>query len=359
MKFKIILFCFSLVQIAALANDSTFYKSVNMGYYILNDNDPISNQKSYDERKIDDHGLTLFLQMHVEAKFNIFKQTQTTLRFENSCGLYTKGFGSLTKLPKTDADYDYFSYILKDHPDWDNILLYDQVAITKNVNTIYLSNQTKNIIYGLGLRQVNIDGDLNQRGTLLQHEFHKTLNARNFYHKSFLDSSVFKGASINYMAASLFGGYYRRFDIKPKFQLAVAPLVGFWYNSTNDYTINSFSPYLKLNVNAGLGKTIFDDVKRFQVGYQFYFEPNERMQMYSDLGTLGNNALMLDINLGGKKAATLEQCTKWFMLYKLNVFSMHLPFGKIDDTIMNYKTNGTDKGNLLGFVNFSVVMVLR
>jgi len=359
MKFKVLSLLVLLGHFSFADGDSTFYNSINLGYYILNDNDPISNQKSYDERKIDDHGLTLFLQLHVEAKLNLLKQTQTTIRFENSCGLYTKGLGSITKLPKTDGDYNYFSYILEDHPDWDNILLYDQVAITKNVNTIYLSNQIKNIIYGLGLRQVNIDSDLNQRGTRIQHEFHKTLNARNFYHKSFLDSSVFKGASINYMAASLFGGYYKRLNIKPKFELTVSPLVGFWYNNTNGYTLNSFSPYIKLNVNAGLGKTIFADVKRFQLGYQFYFEPKERLQLYSDLGSQGNNFVSFDVNFGGKKAERLAQCKKWLMLYKLNMFSMHMPFGKIDDTIMNYKGSSTDKGNLLGFVNFSVVMVMR
>jgi hypothetical protein len=91
----------------------------------------------------------------------------------------------------------------------------------------------------------------------------------------------------------------------------------------------------------------------------FMLEPNERLQLYSDQGTQGNNSISLDVNFGGKKAATLEQCTKWFMLYKLNVFSMHMPFGKKADTIMDYKANGSDKGNLLGFVNFSVVMMMR
>jgi hypothetical protein len=359
MKFKIILFCISIAQFVTAASDSTFYNSVNIGYYMLNDNDPISNQKGYDARNRDDHGLTFLLQFNAEAKLNLMKNTQTTIRYENYCGLFTKGFGTLTKLPKNDADYEYFSYILKEHPDWDNILLYDQVAVTKNVNTLYLSNQTKNIVYGIGLRQINLESGYNQRGARIQHEFHKTLKVRNFYHKSFLDSSVFKGVEHSYFATSVYVGYFKRFDIKPKFALTLAPTAGFWYNLTNDYTLKSFSPFAKINVAAALGKTIFNDVKKFNVGYQFYMEPNERLQMYSDQGAQGNNSISLDVNFGGKKAATLEQCTKWFMLYKLNVFSMHMPFGKKDDPIMSYKANGSDKGNLLGFVNFSVVMVLR
>lgn len=346
-------------QFAIAANDSTFYNSINVGYYMLNDNDPISNQKGYDARNRDDHGLTFLLQFNAEAKLNLMKNTQTTIRYENYCGLFTKGFGTLTKLPKNDGDYEYFSYILKEHPDWDNILLYDQVAVTKNVNTLYLSNQTKNIVYGIGMRQINLESGYNQRGTRIQHEFHKTLKVRNFYHKSFLDSSVFKGVEHSYFAASVYGGYFKRFDIKPKFALSIAPTAGFWYNVTNDYTLKSFSPFAKINVAAALGKTIFSDIKRFNVGYQLYVEPNERLQLYSDQGTQGNNSISLDVNFGGKKAATLEQCTKWFMLYKLNVFSMHMPFGKKADTIMDYKANGSDKGNLLGFVNFSVVMMMR
>ena len=110
---------------------------------------------------------------------------------------------------------------------------------------------------------------------------------------------------------------------------------------------------------AGIGKTIFADSKRFNVGYQFYLEPMERLQLYSDPGTQGNNALSLDINFGGKKAAQLEQCNTWFMLYKLNLCSMHMPFGKISDSILNYKAGTGDKGNLLGFINFSVAMVLK
>jgi hypothetical protein len=341
------------------SGDSTQYQSLNIGYYMLNDNDPISNQKGYDARNRDDHGLTFMLQFHAEAELHLIKNTKTKLRYENYCGLFTKGFGTLTKLPQSDTDYEYFSYILKEHPDWDNILLYDQVAVTKNVNTFYISNQNKNLVYGLGVRQVNIDTDLNQKGTRIQHEFHKTLKVRNFYHKSFLDSSVFKGTSLNYMALSLYGGYYKSIAIKPKFQLTLAPTLGFWYNATNAYTLNSFSPFIKINLNAGLGKTLFADIKRLNVGYQFYMEPMERLQMYSDPGTQGNNALLLDINFAGKKAAQLEQCTQWLMLYKLNLFSMHMPFGKINDTIMNYSATGSDKGNLLGFVNFSVVMVLR
>jgi len=135
--------------------------------------------------------------------------------------------------------------------------------------------------------------------------------------------------------------------------------VGFWYNLTNDYSLKSFSPFAKINVAAALGKTIFSDVKRFNVAYQFYVEPNERLQLYSDMGSQGNNSVSIDVNFGGKKGEQLSQCSKWFMLYKLNLFSMHMPFGKKADTIMNYKASTNDKGNLLGFVNFSVVMVLR
>jgi len=185
MKFKIIIFYLIIAKVTLAASDSTFYNSVNIGYYMLNDNDPISNQKGYDARNRDDHGLTFLLQFNAEAKLSLMKNTQTTIRYENYCGLFTKGFGTLTKLPKNDADYEYFSYILKEHPDWDNILLYDQVAATKNVNTLYLSNQTKNIVYGIGLRQINLESGYNQRGTRIQHEFHKTLKVRNFYHKSF------------------------------------------------------------------------------------------------------------------------------------------------------------------------------
>lgn len=359
MRLKLLSIFFLITHFALASGDSTFYNSVSVGYYMLNDNDPISNQKGYDARNRDDHGLTFLLQFHAEAKLSLMKNTQTTIRYENYCGLYTKGLGTLTKLPKTDVDYEYFSYILQEHPDWDNILLYDQVAVTKNVNTFYLSNQTKSIVYGLALRQINIDSDYNQRGADIQQEFHKALKVRNFYHKSFLDSSVFKGVEHSYFATSIYGGHFKRFNIKPKLALSISPIIGFWYNLTNEYSLKSFSPFIKFAASAELGKTIFKDVKRFNLGYQFYTEPNERLQLYSDLGSQGNNSVSVEVNFGGKKGEKLAQCTKWFMLYKLNVFSMHMPFGMKADPIMDYKANGSDKGNLLGFINFSVLMVLR
>ena len=90
----------SIMSISHATNDSTQYKSFTVGYYMLNDNDPISNQKGYDARNRDDHGLTFLLQMNAEAKLSLMKNTQTTIRFESYCGLFTKGFGTLTKLPK-------------------------------------------------------------------------------------------------------------------------------------------------------------------------------------------------------------------------------------------------------------------
>ncbi len=341
------------------ASDSCGVRSISVGYYMLNDNDPVSNQKGYDARNRDDHGLTFLYRLHAEAELQLFKNTKTTIRFENYCGLFTRDMSTISTIKSDDPDYSYFSYILAKHPDWDNVLLYNQSAITKNMNSLSFSNNMKNIIYGVSFKLTKIDSDDEQRGTNIQHWFHKSLKVRNFYHKPFSDSTIFKGAQFSYFSASLFGGYNKLFDISPKFSFSIAPQLGLWYNFTNKYTIVPFSPYAKLNASFNFGRTIYSSTKRFGLTYDLYYEPNERLQLFSDPGTQGNHSIGLSFNFAGKKKSKIEECKTWFMMYKLSAFSYHMPIGLKKDNILNYTSQGNDKRTLMGLINLTAVLVLK
>ena len=204
-----------LISRKSLANyDSTKLKSISIGYYMLNDDSPFTNQQSYSKRNNDDHGLTLLNQTSVIAKLRIIKSAETCIQYNNYFGLFTRDIGTIYIMKKVNPDYDYFSYILKKHPDWDNVLLYNQVAITKSENEVFITNKTKNFNYGLAFKNTKIDSDENQQGTSIQHWFHKTLRVRNFYHKPFIDSSIFKGTEFNYFSYSLFAGFNKTFKFK-------------------------------------------------------------------------------------------------------------------------------------------------
>ena len=105
MKLFAILILFSTNFCLAATDSSSVktLKSIAIGYYMLNDNDPISNQKSYNSRNRDDHGLTFLYQFRVEARLELFKKAETTIRFENYLGLFTRDIGTISKIDEMMA----------------------------------------------------------------------------------------------------------------------------------------------------------------------------------------------------------------------------------------------------------------
>jgi len=349
-----------LISRKSFANsDSTKLKSISIGYYMLNDDNPFTNQKSYNKRNNDDHGLTLLNQTSVIAKLRIIKSAETSIQYNNYFGLFTRDIGTIYIMKKVNPDYDYFSYILKKHPDWDNVLLYNQVAITKNVNEVFITNKTKNFNYGLAFKNTKIDSDENQQGTSIQHWFHKTLRVRNFYHKPFIDSSIFKGTEFNYFSYSLFAGFNKTFIFKKNISLEINPIIGFWHNLTSRYTIVPFSPYGMLNVSLRTGKMLTETVNRVELKYNVYLEPYERLQLFSDPGTIGWQALMLNINFLGCKKVKMESLKKYYFLYSVNVASYFSPLGRNNDNIIKYRPSNNDKRSLTGLFNLKAAVMFK
>lgn len=321
---------------------------------MMNDDNPFSNLGDYENRKTDDHGLTLMAGFYTQFDFNFNKKIRTRIFTKHSTALYTKGFGTLSIIKPENPDYEYFKYILAKHPDWDNILLYNQIAITKNTNSLNFLNSYFNILFGAGIEFNEIGMDDKQLGAAIQQTFHKTLKVRNYYHKPFTDSSSFKN-SFNYTSFLFHGGTYFNKEYS-RFNLYTELFGSIKYNSVSHSIIKKIMPSINWNSTINFGKKISYALRRFELNNILFYNPNEILQYASDPGTKGYNVCKINIVFTGKP---LNKINNWVMIYKINPFEIAMPFGRKDDLVFNYQPVNGKLNLLTGYMNVSAGVLFK
>jgi hypothetical protein len=91
--------CFFTVVFSASAKNDSLLKSIQVGYATFNDNNPEDNHfNEYDDRKRGDRSLTYLLGYSIEARFNFFKKSVTSIGFTDLSVRYTRGRGNTTTI---------------------------------------------------------------------------------------------------------------------------------------------------------------------------------------------------------------------------------------------------------------------
>lgn len=353
------IFLFVFTVSSSLAKDTVKVKEFNVAYFILNDNDPVSNQKGYENRNRDDHGLTFNYSILSHLKLEIGKNLLSQVQYQYYKGLYTRGFGTTTAIKKGDYDYDYFSYILEKHPDWQNIYLYDQTALTKSFHGLELNNRYKNFIFNTAIRAIELDGRINQSGTQIQAGFHKLLNARNFYHKSFTDSSVLLGNKVNYLSLLASIGYFKTLFNNNLYTLNSSICSGIWYNSISNYGIAQFNPFAEVALDFQYGKMINHQIRRFHFNYLLRVDPNERLPHFSDQGSRGFHGISVQLNVPGLASTKIETLKKYYFIYQISLINIYQPIAVQKDRMTNYIAPSNDKQLITGFCNLAIKMCFK
>ena len=111
------------------ASNDSLLQSLSIGFFGFNDNNPIDGALSgFEDRRRDDHGLTLLAGYHIGAELILFKEIKSSIRFTNQSALYSRGLGTTTTLQKGDPLYGEYEYLLEKHPDWTGLHVNDQVS---------------------------------------------------------------------------------------------------------------------------------------------------------------------------------------------------------------------------------------
>jgi len=354
-KVAIILAFFLLFPGLSKAADSgdSLFQSMSIGFFGFNDNNPIDGAISgFEDRRRDDHGLTMLIGYSLKAKLKLFQNTLTIIQFTDQSALYTKGYGTTTTLQADNPLYDDYKYLLKKHPDWAGLYVNDQVSYEKNTKEILINQIYKNLQLGLGIRYSTINSGVDQNMADFQRFFHKITKSRNYYHVPFIDSSIFRGKKITYfsIAPSIF--YERILMLKNQWQINSGIGGKLWYNTTSEYGIPEFSPELNVNASVGYGKSFGPNQRKWMLRYAMTYEPKEIVQRYSDPGTEGFQYLGLEFNFRSKKAAEKP----FYLHYTLRPYAIYLPIGLANDETIGYVPPSNDLRFIEGILNFSIAL---
>lgn len=347
-----------LAGIRPFAQIDSLLKNVSIGYMMQNDDTPISNLRNYETRKRDDYGMTLFFNIFAAAKLKLFKKCETEIKLDLYSILYTRGLGTTSVISKSNPDFNYYSYLLKKHPDWNDIYVYNQVSVSKTVRQLSFRNKYKNIGIGLDFKNTLIDSDKDQFIIDVQRTWHRFVNTKNYYHKPFTDSSIFKGKSISYFSINPNISFLKNLIYSRKSYINLYAEAGAWINSLNQYKIALVSPYIKSSYAFGL-KTLIHKINRLNISYEIYFEPLENFQLYSDPGTNGYQKFSVEINMLGKKAGKMKANKKYCMLYTFSPYTVYSPIGRKEDYWLSYSPPKNDLRLNESFFNFSASMLLK
>ena len=345
--------CILTFAFSTQANNDSLLKSIQVGYFTFNDNNPIDNaQNSYEDRKRDDHGLTYLLGYYVEARFNFFKKSVTSIGFTDHSALYTKGLGTTTTLTEDNKNYEDYKYLLDKHPDWSALHVNNQISYSKNVKEFSFINHYKNISIGGLIRYSSIYSGEDQKMADVQRKVHKLIKSRNYYHVPFADSTIFKGKNISYF--SFAPTFNRTKKLVETNKISVFGGVGgsIWFNTLTNYKIPSVSPVVNANLKLGYGKSFANRERKLNLNYVLHYEPNEVVQNFADPGTNGSHFIGVTVNFASKKSNEKSH----YLLYTLTPYSLHIPIGQQDDVIANYQPREGNLRMIESFLNLTVLL---
>jgi len=340
-KYIILISVFVFIRINSFSQDTSGLKSVTVAYDFHNDDTGISNFRNYNVRRRDDFGLTLQMGLYTELKLKIFKKAYTNVKFHFYSGLFTRSLGSNSSLKKEDPDYGDYSYLAEKHPDWAYVYVGNQIALTKIVKQINFFNRYKTFGVSLSFKETIIDRDQDQFMIDVQRRWHRFLDTKNYYHKPFTDSTIFKEKNLKYYSISSAFAFFDTIIFRNNVDFNYLVEAGVWINSRNDYRIKTFSPYVRSKVMVKFGKSL-THLKRFHIGYEGYYEPRENLQLYANPGTYGYQRLHAEINLLSKKIEK-QNSKKYLLVFTLTPYSIYFPIGLKRDHWLNYVPPEKDK----------------
>lgn len=329
---------------------------VNIGYFMLNDDNPISNQKDYEERKRDDYGLTMSVGFDLGLTIQVFENIESEISFVNANSLYTKGLNTITTLFEDDPYYDEYSYLLDKHKDWQYPHVNNQIAYSKKIYELEIQNSYKErYLFGLGFRHSTIYVEEEQFMTNLQRSFHRILNARNYFHVPFVGQSVFGDCDIKFFSWSPFIGAREELKIHEKLFLQGAIKTGAWFNYVVEDEIPEFSPYGNAALNLFIPVEEYEEVARLELYYLIHYEPQEIIQMYSNPGTNGYQNIGLNFNFTNVRKTQKS----FYFIISVAPYEVYLPLGKKTDVTFDYEPPEDDLKFVEGFFNSSVTFVFN
>lgn len=354
MKKKLLFISILLSPVILSARDSSFavqYFGIETVMY--NDDNPISNQKPYENRRRDDHGITLSYGYSISSRLKFSENLTGEIKLNRISSLYTKGLNSTTDIDENSPYFDNYAYLAKKHPDWGAIHVNNQIAYSKQINEIELNiTLNQKYLFGLQLRSNLIASGEEQKAIDFQRTFHQRLKARNYFHVPFTDSSLFGGENIRYSSVNPSIGFLHLHEWEGSFSISAIGQVGCWINFSAPAFIKPLMPNAQLNI--GLHKAIKDSKQdRFSFKYSVYINPNEIVQLYANPGSSGYHFCGFNYHLTNIKK------TKKNFYYDLSIrpYSIYIPFGKKEDNTFSYKAPENDLRWIEGFFNLSFRMV--
>ncbi len=354
MKNILLIFTLLLLNVSYGQNDSLI-RSAWFGYFMLNDDNPISNQKDYEDRRRDDHGLTMSIGLEMGMELQFSENWTSEFSFVIANSLYTKGLGTTTTLMEEDPYYDDYSYLLEKHKDWTNPHVNDQIAYSRNIEELeWLNCWKERFLGGLGLRHSKIDVDEDQFMTDVQRNFHRILNARNYFHVPFVGESSFGENDISFYSWAPLLGAKAEWELSEKIRFNGWIKTGAWFNYVGHQDIPEISPFgdARLNFYMPIKE---EDVARLELYYQMHYEPEEIVQMYSNPGTNGYQNIGINYNFSNVRKTEKS----YYFIISVSPYEVYLPLGKKTDVTFDYVPPEDDLKFVEGFFNSSVIFVFH
>ena len=330
-----------------------------------NDDSPLTNLVDYKYRHIDDHGLTFLFNPSVELDFKLLKGSETVVKYNFFAGLYARDLGITTALLPGDPSYGFYHYLLDKHPDWHNILVYDELSVSKYVHQIDLLEKFQRWDVGLSIKATSIDAGANQTMEGVQKWYHRLINTKAYYAlPSYVDSNLYKGKNFAYYSISPYMAYHMPCLTNSHLSLLGEVAMGCWLNSSTLYGTSALSPFVKLQTELNFGKLLNEGTvarqqrRRFQAVWSCYYEPNELLPQYSDPGTKGYDYFGFNVEYYARKMGNASSPKKWVVVYNITPYGLFLPMLPGKDPIINYVPPHGDLRFIQDFLGVKVKLVL-